>query len=154
VFEVGFSELLLICVIALIVLGPQKLPGLARQVGQWMGRARSMARQFREQLEDEASAEEFLMDDGTSTRKSANNTSTNTIARPAAVAGTVPGAVTAEAALTPDISGTALTGIPPDDDFAHHDADPLYQADANNSDGHAAASPDAPPADSSDKTPG
>jgi Tat protein translocase TatB subunit len=53
-FEVGFSELLLIMVIALIVLGPEKLPGLVSRVGQWMGRARAMARQFREQLEVEA----------------------------------------------------------------------------------------------------
>ena len=53
-FEVGFSELLLIFAIALIVLGPQKLPKLAQQVGRWVGRARAMARQFRDQLEDEA----------------------------------------------------------------------------------------------------
>ena len=53
-FEVGFSELLLIFAIALIVLGPQKLPKLAQQVGRWVGRARAMARQFREQLEEEA----------------------------------------------------------------------------------------------------
>ncbi len=52
-FEVGFSELLLISVLALIVLGPERLPKVAAQVGRWMGRARSMARQFREQLEDE-----------------------------------------------------------------------------------------------------
>jgi len=54
-FEVGFSELLLIFAIALVVLGPQKLPKLAQQVGRWVGRARAMARQFREQLEEEAS---------------------------------------------------------------------------------------------------
>jgi sec-independent protein translocase protein TatB len=53
-FQVGFSELLLIFAIALIVLGPQRLPKLAQQVGRWVGRARAMARQFREQLEDEA----------------------------------------------------------------------------------------------------
>ena len=53
-FEVGFSELLLIFAIALVVLGPQKLPKLAQQVGRWVGRARAMARQFREQLEEEA----------------------------------------------------------------------------------------------------
>ena len=52
-FEVGFSELLLIMGLALLVLGPEKLPGLVREVGRWMGRARAMARQFREQLEDE-----------------------------------------------------------------------------------------------------
>ena len=53
-FEVGFTELLLIFAIALVVLGPQKLPKLAQQVGRWVGRARAMARQFREQLEEEA----------------------------------------------------------------------------------------------------
>jgi sec-independent protein translocase protein TatB len=52
-FEVGFSELLVIFVLALIVLGPEKLPRLAAQVGRWVGRARAMAKQFREQLEEE-----------------------------------------------------------------------------------------------------
>jgi sec-independent protein translocase protein TatB len=55
-FEVGFSELLVIFALALVVLGPEKLPKLAAQVGRWIGRARAMARQFREQLEAEASA--------------------------------------------------------------------------------------------------
>ena len=53
-FEVGFTELLLIFALALVVLGPEKLPKLAQQVGRWVGRARAMARQFREQLEEEA----------------------------------------------------------------------------------------------------
>jgi sec-independent protein translocase protein TatB len=61
-FEVGFSELLLIFAIALVVLGPQKLPKLAQQVGRWVGRARAMARQFREQLEEEAHNLEKQMD--------------------------------------------------------------------------------------------
>lgn len=52
-FEVGFTELLVIFVLALIVLGPEKLPRLASQVGRWIGRARAMAKQFRDQLEDE-----------------------------------------------------------------------------------------------------
>ena len=53
-FEVGFSELLLIMGLALLVLGPEKLPKVVGEIGRWMGRARSMARQFREQLEIEA----------------------------------------------------------------------------------------------------
>ncbi len=57
-FDIGFSEVLLIFVIALVVLGPEKLPRLASQVGRWIGRARSMARQFREQLEEEVNLEE------------------------------------------------------------------------------------------------
>lgn len=53
-FEVGFSELLLIMGLALLVLGPEKLPKVVTEIGRWMGRARAMARQFREQLEMEA----------------------------------------------------------------------------------------------------
>ena len=53
-FEVAYSELLLIFALALVVLGPEKLPKLAQQVGRWVGRARAMARQFRDQLEEEA----------------------------------------------------------------------------------------------------
>ena len=57
-FDIGFSEILLIFVVALVVLGPEKLPRVAAQVGRWIGRARGMARQFREQLEQEVSIEE------------------------------------------------------------------------------------------------
>lgn len=56
--DIGFSEILLIFVLGLIVLGPEKLPRVAAQVGRWIGRARAMARQFREQLEEEVTVEE------------------------------------------------------------------------------------------------
>ena len=52
-FEVGFTEIILIFGIALLVLGPAKLPKLAADIGRWAGRARSMARQLRTQLEQE-----------------------------------------------------------------------------------------------------
>jgi Tat protein translocase TatB subunit len=54
-FEGRFPELLIIFVVALIVLGPQKLPEVASLIGRWVGNARAMARQFRDQLEEEAS---------------------------------------------------------------------------------------------------
>jgi len=52
-FEVGFTEIVLIFGIALLVLGPARLPKLAADLGRWAGRARSMARQLRTQLEQE-----------------------------------------------------------------------------------------------------
>lgn len=116
-FEVGFSELLLIAVIGLLVLGPQKLPGLARQVGRWMGRARTMARQFRDQLEEESFLEETKLN--TSTNKAENK-----IVPPAIAAAAVVAAPIEEKSDIPAMdmsSGTLVTGIPPDDDFAHHE---------------------------------
>jgi sec-independent protein translocase protein TatB len=44
--------------VALIVLGPEKLPRVVAEIGRWVGRARAMARQFREQLEEEVQLEE------------------------------------------------------------------------------------------------
>ncbi len=58
--DFGISEVLLTSAIALVVLGPERLPKVARQLGNWMGRARLMARQLSEQLEREVNAEELL----------------------------------------------------------------------------------------------
>lgn len=60
--DVGFSEILLTSVIALVVLGPERLPKVARQVGNWMGRARAMARQLSEQLDREVNAADISKD--------------------------------------------------------------------------------------------
>ncbi len=58
-FEVGFTEIVLILGLALLVLGPRKSPGLAEKVGRWTGRARAMARQLRTQLEQEVTLDEM-----------------------------------------------------------------------------------------------
>jgi len=46
-FDIGYSELLVIAIVALVVIGPKDLPRVMRTVGQWVGRARGMARHFR-----------------------------------------------------------------------------------------------------------
>jgi sec-independent protein translocase protein TatB len=58
-FDVGFQELALIFGVSLIVLGPKRLPGLVTKVGRWVGKARVMARDFRQQLEAEVNLEEL-----------------------------------------------------------------------------------------------
>ncbi len=54
------SEFLLICLIALLILGPERLPVVAKKVGGWVGRARQMTRSLQRQLEDEMSVEKNL----------------------------------------------------------------------------------------------
>jgi sec-independent protein translocase protein TatB len=57
-FEGRFGELLVIFVLALVILGPEKLPKVVAEFGRWVGRARTLARQFREQLEEEVRLDE------------------------------------------------------------------------------------------------
>lgn len=57
--EIGFSKILVIMLLALLVLGPEKLPKVAAQLGRWTGRARAMARNLRMQLEQEVSYDEL-----------------------------------------------------------------------------------------------
>jgi len=52
-FDIGFWELALIGIVALLVLGPERLPGAARAAGRIVGRARSTLSQMRRELEQE-----------------------------------------------------------------------------------------------------
>ncbi len=54
------TELLLICAIALIILGPKRLPEIASKVGGWVGKARRMTRILKRQLEEELDIEKGL----------------------------------------------------------------------------------------------
>ena len=57
---IGGSEFILLCLIGLMILGPERLPRVARQIGGWVGKARQMTRSLRRQLEDELDAEKNL----------------------------------------------------------------------------------------------
>ena len=68
---VGFSELIILFVIGLIVLGPERLPRVANQLGKWIGQARRMTRVMKRQLEDELDFnKEFSIDPPARTRHS------------------------------------------------------------------------------------
>jgi sec-independent protein translocase protein TatB len=58
-FDVGFWEILLILVLALVVIGPERLPGAARKAGFWVGKARRYIEGVRSEVEQELDVGEF-----------------------------------------------------------------------------------------------
>jgi len=51
-FDIGWGELLLVGIIALIVIGPKELPTVMRTLGHWMGRVKRMASEFQGQFQE------------------------------------------------------------------------------------------------------
>lgn len=70
-FGMGWSEMVLIGIVALIVVGPQELPGLFRTVGQYVGKAKGMAREFSRAM-DQAADETGMKDINKTIRAAAN----------------------------------------------------------------------------------
>jgi len=58
-FEVGFSELVMVALVSLLVIGPERLPKVARLAGFWIGKARNIAATFKEEIKHELHAEEL-----------------------------------------------------------------------------------------------
>ena len=57
---IGGSEFILLCLIGLMILGPERLPRVARQIGSWVGKARQMTRTMQRQIEEELDVEKNL----------------------------------------------------------------------------------------------
>ena len=53
-FDLGWPEMAVIMLVAIIVIGPKDLPRMARTIGKWTGKARAMARDFQRSLDDMA----------------------------------------------------------------------------------------------------
>jgi sec-independent protein translocase protein TatB len=51
-FDIGWGELLVIGIVALVAIGPKELPGALRTLGQWMGKLRRMASEFQSQFQE------------------------------------------------------------------------------------------------------
>ena len=58
-FDFGFWEMLMVVLVALVVVGPERLPGLARTVGFWVGKAKRMITEVKAEIHEELAAEEL-----------------------------------------------------------------------------------------------
>jgi sec-independent protein translocase protein TatB len=147
-FEIGFTELLVIFVLALVVLGPEKLPRLAAQVGRWVGRARAMAKQFREQLEDEVNLADTKKWESSSPQSQSQpaqpaGTPESSAAEPAAASSADPETNSAETSATAAADNTNAanghySGPPPEPEA------PAYQPPAYAAPNAAASDPSTP----------
>ena len=138
-FDFSFQELVVVCVVALVVLGPTRLPGVVRKIGRWVGKARSMAREFREQLESEVNIEELgreakrhAMQDPPNPAAPAD-ASTMAAAAAAAATGAVADAAQPESSVPAEpegIEALARSGYPygMPTDTSHGTADPAVAA--------------------------
>lgn len=106
---VDFPEVVIIFGVALVVLGPKKLPGTAAQVGRWVGRARAMARQFREQLEQEVGTVENALDINAKPNASRKSAPSTAPSQPAA--GAQDGTGTAEHSAAAPGADEAASGL-------------------------------------------
>lgn len=58
-FDFGFWEMILILLVALVVVGPERLPGLARTAGLWVGKAKRFVTDVKSEIDQELAAEEL-----------------------------------------------------------------------------------------------
>lgn len=58
-FDIGFSELCLVALVSLLVIGPERLPKVARIAGFWIGKTRAMMASVKAEIREELHAEEI-----------------------------------------------------------------------------------------------
>lgn len=155
-FDIGFGELLIIAIVALVVLGPERLPKAARFAGLWVRRARAQWHSVRDELERELAADELkrslrdtedaMRDTERRIRESAAQTAREFDDVRQSVTRTVNGAVagTATDAAAQDLSADSTPADEPAARVDHHEgslasaSDPDLHAGVDDADADAA----------------
>ena len=104
-FEIGFSELLLVGLVALLVFGPERLPGAARVAGLWIGRLKRSFNAIKAEVEREIGADEI--------RRQLHNEQILQMERELKQSLQPPAPVAPPAGTAGDASATPSTGVPP-----------------------------------------
>ena len=58
-FDAGFLEMIVIAIMALVIVGPERLPGIARKVGRWLAKARALVNTTKSEIERELRTDEM-----------------------------------------------------------------------------------------------
>lgn len=113
-FDIGFWELVVVGVVALLVIGPKDLPAMIRTVGKWTGKMRHFANAVKTEIEREAyKADELkrLLAEQTELAERYKNVDTTKPAVPVAQHADNPGATTAANIINTDSADQTLTAI-------------------------------------------
>lgn len=125
-FDIGFSELMVIAVVALIVIGPEKLPKVARTVGHLFGRMQRYVNDVKADISREMALDDLrklqasMQETAQSLEQSVNDTVRSAETEMNRIAGDAPAAVTSTGATadTADTGTPAVTEAPPATDPA------------------------------------
>ena len=113
-FDASMGELILVFVIGLLILGPERLPRVAAQIGRWVAKARRTANQFRYQLEREIALEEMYK----AQKKKPQQPASNRTGTEAPVASKPSDTTASEPSSAPEASSSAGEGSAPSSDDA------------------------------------
>jgi Tat protein translocase TatB subunit len=127
---IGFSELVILFAIGLIVLGPERLPRVANQLGRWIGQARRMTRVMKRQLEDELDFDkDFDINPPAHTQKATPGTYKPPVSPPAPLAEEHDAEELDDSYSPAHDADSVGTGVGSDADVAQADAEPASAAE-------------------------
>jgi sec-independent protein translocase protein TatB len=142
-FDMGFWEIALIFILLLLVVGPDKLPGLARTIGLWVGKARSMVSSVKREVEQEMRLQDIQ-------RSLSENSATSEIKRLADQVRSINSEVHSVGSDVKTRLEKAATSTPSAKPLAETSA---KESASGSSSPPQAVSPDNPPQDHADKSP-